>query len=160
MAVNDDDCRCSLPLPVSDEGLKDVCEKPNVSEFEPESPLPLTGFIAFARLCQILGSIHGLQSPSRIAKLKTKKGSQKLMQSVKRLDYSLSHWLENAPDSIRFAAKYISTSSPYTRRDPQLIGINLSSMDCGPNMTMSAIMFIVHAGSLLNLYRFESNRCI
>lgn len=105
MAAHDSDCLCALPLPVADEDLLSACQDAGPSISQPVSTLPLTGFLAFARLCQISGKVQRLHSPSRLAGLGTPGEARRTSKLVMNLDKSLSEWLSSLPDEIRFAAK-------------------------------------------------------
>lgn len=59
------------------------------------------------------------------------------MAQVASYDKSLGTWLEGLSDEIRFSANALG-------------GGAVGSVD----LTMCVIIFIVHAGSLLNLYRY------
>lgn len=134
MAAQDADCHCELPLDVSDDELDSMCR---ASQSSPQNTraatTPMTGFLAYARLCQIGGKIQQLYSPSRIRDIAIPGKAKKFLRSVASLDKSLNEWLASLPDEIRFSA---------------------NALERGPNLTMCVIMFIVHAGSLLNLYRY------
>ncbi|KAH7145685.1 fungal-specific transcription factor domain-containing protein, partial [Dactylonectria estremocensis] len=132
MAAHDTDWRCALPLAVADEELEKACEHPALLLHREASTLPLSGFLAFAQLCHISGKVQSLHSPSRLASLGTPEGASRHMIYVAKLDKSLNEWLTSLPDQIRFSA---------------------NTLERGPNLTMCVILFIVHAGSLLNLYR-------
>ncbi|KAJ3543343.1 hypothetical protein NM208_g3627 [Fusarium decemcellulare] len=137
MAANDSDCCCALPLPVADEELEAASSQPVIFDERPTSALPLSGFLAFARLCQIFGRIQSLQAPSQIASLGTTEGQRRMAKLAKRIEEALEHWLTSLPDDIRFSA---------------------NNLDRGLNLTMCVIVFVIHAGSLVNLYRTFSNR--
>ncbi|KAI9148822.1 transcriptional regulatory protein [Paramyrothecium foliicola] len=132
LAAHDADCRSELPLAVADDELEHACAHPESLRNRPASALPLSGFLAFARLCRISGKIQRLHSPSRIADSTKPEKVAQLTRAVAAVDKSLNDWLNDLPDEIRFSANHL---------------------DRGPNLTMCVIMFIVHAGSLLNLYR-------
>ncbi|KAH8668463.1 fungal-specific transcription factor domain-containing protein [Xylariales sp. PMI_506] len=132
MAAHDADCHCDLPLDIDDDHLEEKAEVP-LSGSQPRSgTTPMTGFLAFARLCRIGGKIQELYSPSRIRETAVRGKTRRFLRSVAALDKALNEWLVGLPDAIRFSA---------------------NALDRGPNLTMCVIMFIVHAGSLLNLYR-------
>lgn len=111
MAAHDTDWRCSLPLAVADEELESACGRPEILIHRQASTLPLSGFLAFARLCHISGKIQSLHSPSRMADLGTPEGAKRHMKSVAKLDESLNEWLTSLPDEIRFSAKYVYMST-------------------------------------------------
>jgi hypothetical protein len=106
---------------------------------------PLTGFIAFARLCRIAGKIQRLGSPSSLVNLvriqgdaaTTAKKARIMAARVVTHDKSLRGWLDTLPDSIRFSANNESSAAD-TESDPSLV--------------MCVIVFMMHSGSLLSLY--------
>ncbi|KFA45317.1 hypothetical protein S40293_11245 [Stachybotrys chartarum IBT 40293] len=102
---------------------------------EPSSS-PLTGFLAFTQLCHIGGKIQKLHSPSRMRRLRDPRKFEQFLRSVASLQKLLDKWLAELPDEIRFSA---------------------NTTEQGPNLTMCVIMFIVHSGSLLNLYQLLSS---
>jgi hypothetical protein len=132
MAAQDADCYCELPLDVGDDELDALCHARHESPQQTEATTPMTGFLAFARLCHIGGKIQQLYSPLRIRDITVPGKAKSFIRSVMSLDKSLNEWLAGLPDEIRFSA---------------------NDLDRGPNLTMCVIMFIVHSGSLLNLYR-------
>jgi hypothetical protein len=160
-AVDDRDCACDLPWDLSDEDLQRQCraqaqaqaharsarsaaDPPSVTSIDPPLPpppsSPMTGFIAFARLCRIAGKIQRLGSPSSLLGLSASSGNNKarlLAARVVALDRDLREWLDNLPDSIRFSANQ---------------EINAAGPGSDPSLVMCVIIFMMHAGSLLNLY--------
>ncbi|CAG9952688.1 unnamed protein product [Clonostachys rosea f. rosea IK726] len=137
MAINDCDCCCDLPMPVADEELEAACNRATPFDDGLPATSPLSGFLAFAQLCQISGKVHSLQSPTRIASLNTPRGQKRMMALGKKLEKMLDVWLNGLPDEIRFSA---------------------NNLDHSPDLTMCIILFVVHAGSLLDLYRTFTNR--
>jgi hypothetical protein len=135
LVAQDADCHCELPLDLSDEDLSDWCRAPSSMPQRPPGSTPMTGFIAFARLCRIGGKIQQLYSPSKIWETGNPRKARRYLRRVASLDKALDEWLAGLPDEIRFSA---------------------NTPERGPNLTMCVIMFIVHAGSLLNLYRYFS----
>ncbi|KAK9777755.1 putative Transcription factor domain-containing protein [Seiridium cardinale] len=132
MAAQDSDCHCELPLDISDNDLEGWCRNPQQSPQQPSTSTSMTGFLAFARLCRIGGKIQQLYSPSRIREVSNPAKAKRYLRTIESLDRSLNEWLAGLPDDIRFSA---------------------NNLDRSPDLTMCVIMFIVHAGSLLNLYR-------
>ncbi|CAI6014040.1 unnamed protein product [Clonostachys chloroleuca] len=134
MAADDSDCHCDLPLDKKDEELEVYFQnaEPSVESPTMTTSSPMTGFVAFIQLCHIGGKIQKLHSPSRIRELQDAKKARKFLRSVVSLQRALDRWLAGLPDDVRFSA---------------------NATERGPNLTMCVIMFIVHAGSLLNLYR-------
>ncbi|KAH6647177.1 fungal-specific transcription factor domain-containing protein [Truncatella angustata] len=132
MAAQDADCHCELPMDISDDDLDTWCRDPGHPPQNPQASTLMTGFLAFARLCRIGGKIQQLYSPLRIRELSDPTKAKRYLRTIGALDKKLNEWLASLPDDIRFSA---------------------NDMDRGPNLTMCVIMFIVHAGSLLNLYR-------
>ena len=143
MAAHDEDCYCEIPYNLSDEEL-DACsrqQRPSDAATQlhsVHSSPPTTGFLAFARLCRIASKIQQLSSPRRIRELASSnpKKARKFVTRVSALDTALRTWLESLPDDIRFSAN-----------------MSEQNIERNPHLTMCAIIFIVHAGSLLNLYR-------
>lgn len=133
MVAQDTDCHCELPLDLSDDDVDRQCQNTQQIPRGASGSTPMTGFLAFARLCRIGGKIQQLYSPSRIRAISKPSKAKKLLRNIVSLDRSLNEWLASLPDEIRFSA---------------------NNMARGPNLTMCVIMFIVHAGSLLNLYRW------
>lgn len=107
MAINDCDCCCDLPMPVADEELEAACNRATPFDDGLPATSPLSGFLAFAQLCQISGKVHSLQSPTRIASLNTPRGQKRMMALGKKLEKMLDVWLNGLPDEIRFSAKYV-----------------------------------------------------
>lgn len=134
MAADDADCHCDLPLDKKDEELEVYFQnaEPSVESPTMTTSSPMPGFVAFIQLCHIGGKIQKLHSPSRIRELQDAKKARKFLRSVVSLQRALDRWLAGLPDDVRFSA---------------------NATERGPNLTMCVIMFIVHAGSLLNLYR-------
>ncbi|KAF5007384.1 hypothetical protein FDECE_6270 [Fusarium decemcellulare] len=138
MAADDEDCYCDIPQSLSDEALE-ACQQdghpPQTPQVETSSPM--MPFVAFAQLCRIGGRIQRLYSPSGIMRLRDPKNAKRFLHSVESLQKLLDKWLADLPDDIRFSANVPNH---------------------GPNLTMCVIMFIAHAGFLLNLYQlFSSN---
>lgn len=143
MAAQDEDCDCELPLNMSDENLSSHCRQQSATVID-DSP-PTTGFIAFARLCRIAGKIQQLNSPRRLRELASA-SPEKVRSFVSRVvahDKALRCWLESLPDEIRFSAN-----------TPE------RNLEGSPHLTMCVIIFIIHAGSLLNIYRLVFLRLV
>lgn len=144
MAVDDKDCCCELPLDVSDEALERYCQDSSRDARVLHDALPpLTGFLAFARLCQISVRIQQLGSPLRLRKLASPnlQKTRKYLSRVASLDQALRNWLETLPDSVRFSANAVDQRAGGDSR-----------------LVMCVIIFILHAGSLLNLFRLVHPR--
>ncbi|KFA71066.1 hypothetical protein S40288_05515 [Stachybotrys chartarum IBT 40288] len=138
MAADDSECYCELPKSIGDDDLENylhVAKTAEESLSEPSSS-PLTGFLAFTQLCHIGGKIQKLHSPSRMRRLRDPRKFEQFLRSVASLQKLLDKWLAELPDEIRFSA---------------------NTTEQGPNLTMCVIMFIVHSGSLLNLYQLLSS---
>lgn len=143
MAAQDEDCYCELPLNMSDDELEFYSRLPRLPSTWPQSrssasPCPTTGFLAFARLCRIAGKIRQLNSPRRVREVASASPgkSRRFRARVDAHDRALRSWMESLPDSVRF-----SGSAPG------------GGAEGYPHSTMGVIIFVVHAGSLLNLYR-------
>ena len=139
-AVRDEDCYCEMPLDMNDEDLDSTCRQrgsktPNNPDGKPSL---MTGFLAFSRLCRIAGKIQQLNSPRNIQNLATGDPgkAQRFVNRVVAHDRMLRSWLDSLPDDIRFSANTADWN-----------------LDGNPHLTMCVVMFILHAGSLLNLYR-------
>lgn len=136
MAAHDEDCQCQLPISIGDDSLEDFYQNittPHSSTPQPTgSPSPLDGFLQLSQLCQIAGEIHRLHSPAKLLGLKDPRKAREFLRSVESLQHSLDDWLASIPGGINLAE---------------------DAAKRGPNLTMHVVMFIVHAGSLLNLYR-------
>lgn len=120
---------------MNDEDLESTSRR---QPFKPTSP-QTTGFLAFVRLCRIAGKIQQIHSPRTVRRL-ANAGPEKLERFTNRVlahDRLLKTWLDGLPDDIRFSANTAEWD-----------------LDGSPHLTMCVIMFIVHAGSLLNLYRY------
>jgi hypothetical protein len=142
-AARDEDCRCSLPANLRDEQyLAFVTDQPgpsNLNSSKHTGDKPLTGFLAFARLCRIAGKCESLNSPSR-TRILASTNPQKLRRYVakaRRCEKVLENWLANLSDDFRFSANAVDNDHPQT-----------------PELTMCVIAFIMHAGLLLNMYRY------
>lgn len=141
MAAHDEDCDWELPLNMSDEQLERQFGSPNSQEptyISPLDPPSITGFLAFTRLCRISGKIQQLGTPHRLRELTSSDAtrSARFLTRVSAYDRSLQDWIDNLPDSIRFSADKASNET-----------------SGGQDLIMCIVSFIVHAGSLLNLYR-------
>jgi hypothetical protein len=155
-AVDDRDCACDLPYDLGDEELQQQCsaqaqalattDPGSMGSMEAPSTTssPITGFIAFARLCRIAGKIQRLGSPSALIRLSATqksdvaaKRARSLSRGVATLDRALHEWLDNLPDSIRFSANNESEGA---------------SPGSNPNLVMCVIIFMMHSSSLLTLY--------
>jgi hypothetical protein len=140
-AAQDEDCRCALPANRRDEEVIAFCtnqEKPIDLEVSQRiEDQPLTGFLAFSRLCCIAGRCESLGSLSRTCDLNISNPStmRRYMSKAHACDKALQAWLESLPDEFRFSANSLDTD--YSR---------------SPGFTMCVIAFIVHGGSLLKMY--------
>lgn len=143
MAVHDEDCYCEMPLNMSDDLLEQY-SRALIQRAGPNHPIPseqsspLSGFLAFARLCRITGRIQRLNSPHSIRRLASTSPSKarRFVSRVAAYDRSLRAWLESLPEDVRFSASRLEGGA-----------------EQNGSLAMCAIIFIVHAGSLLNLYR-------
>ncbi|PYH91570.1 hypothetical protein BO71DRAFT_385349 [Aspergillus ellipticus CBS 707.79] len=87
---------------------------------------PMAGFLAFTRLCKIAAQIHRLHSSKPIDQ------HVRRMDDISALGAELETWLRELPNYLRSSANHSKA---------------------GPNMAMCAIIFILHSGSVINLYR-------
>lgn len=141
MAAHDEDCDWELPLNMSDEQLErhfGSSNAQNSTYISPLDPPSITGFLAFTRLCRVSGKIQQLGTPHRLRELTScdSSRSDRFIARVSAYEQSLKDWLDNLPDSIRFSANKAGGES-----------------SGGQDLIMCVVSFIVHAGSLLNLYR-------
>lgn len=140
-AAQDEDCRCALPVNMRDKGMLAFCTNPqgplNLGVSQRIEDLPLTGFIAFSRLCSIAGRCESLSSLSstRNLTLSDRLKVRRYMSKAHPCDKALQGWLESLPDEFRFSANALDDD--YSR---------------SPGFTMCVIAFIVHGGSLLKMY--------
>lgn len=137
-AAQDEDCLCALPVNCSDERILAFCVDQQGPIGQTIEDQPLTGFLAFSRLCCIAGRCESLDSPSRIRDLHSSDPSKvrRYIFKARACDKDLHAWLESLPDEFRFSANALDTD--YSR---------------SPGFTMCVVAFIVHGGSLLKMYR-------
>ena len=160
MAAQDEDCYCELPLNLDDEELEyhstQMKQQPSSNMGIPysNSPTPVAplrqpaeGFLAFARLIHIAGKIRRLNSPRAVRELASTDQAKvsKFVRRVIARDRLLAAWSESLPDSLRFSPDPtgkggIGSNGPFSNGDLRA--------------TMAIIIFIIHAGSQLNLYRY------
>ncbi|KAK2764158.1 hypothetical protein CKAH01_15835 [Colletotrichum kahawae] len=145
MTVQDDDCDCELPLDMKDEDfepyyLKSRTQHPAKVDIPSEGPCIMSGFLAFARLSRLAGKIQHLNSPLSLRNLASADSTktQRFLSRVDTYDQALRNWLASLPPHIQFSANSMERSPG---GDPALV--------------MCVIIFILHAGSLLNLYRLR-----
>ncbi|KAL4820694.1 fungal-specific transcription factor domain-containing protein [Aspergillus spinulosporus] len=128
------DCLMSTCLgrPMASDESDCCCELPQL----PSPSSPMTGFLAFTRLCRIAARVHRFYSSNRIrgrdATLATGEDWSALLPILNGFVRELDEWLQELPNEIRFSA-------------------NLTQN--GPNLTMCVIVFILHSGTIMNLYR-------
>ncbi|KAL3291599.1 fungal specific transcription factor domain-containing protein [Colletotrichum asianum] len=143
MAVQDDDCDCELPMDMKDEDFEPYYLKSRTYhaakvDIPSEGPCIMSGFLAFARLSRLAGKIQHLNSPLNLRKVASADSAktQRFLSRVDTYDQALRNWLASLPPHIQFSANSMEKSPG---GDPALV--------------MCVIIFILHAGSLLNLYR-------
>lgn len=148
MAVHDNDCDCELPLDKKDEDFephhtKSKPNRPPKADIQSDGPCIMSGFLAFARLSRLAGKIQHLNSPLNLRKLASADSdkTQSFLSRVDTYDQALRNWLASLPPHIQFSANSMEKSPG---GDPALV--------------MCVIIFVLHAGSLLNLYRYISLR--
>lgn len=139
MGVEDSDCDCEMPLDMDDDELEAYCrEIPHLRPPQPVGTSRLSGFIAFSRLCSILGKIVRCMNPLKMHRGRKRHAAERLNKQIKLaeiLDVELAKWSKAVPDSIKFSA-------------------NNMDLDSGsPHLTMCVILYIVHAGCVINLHR-------
>ncbi|KAJ5652989.1 hypothetical protein N7507_010415 [Penicillium longicatenatum] len=137
MSTNEYDCCCDLPVDLSNEDLErfGVPAPGDPASFATTAVTssPLTGFLAFTRLCKIATRVHRMHSSNRT------RGDDvpahdwtHLQPTVDILIRELDEWLQALPNDIRFSANVAQN---------------------GPNLTMCVIVFILHSATIMNLYR-------
>ncbi|KAL4968012.1 transcription factor domain-containing protein [Aspergillus stella-maris] len=135
MATDEADCCCDLPFDISNEDLE-TYGPPNPSPSHLPRSSPMTGFLAFTRLCRIAARVHRFYSSNRIrgrdGLVTGNEDWSTLLPTLDGFVRELDDWLQELPDGIRFSA-------------------NMSQS--GPGLTMCVIVFILHAGTVMNLYR-------
>ncbi|RDW74926.1 hypothetical protein BP6252_06068 [Coleophoma cylindrospora] len=136
VAVEDADCDCEIPLDLDDDELAAHCRI--LPEQRPTTigPSRMSGFIAFSRLCQISAKIVRAMNPLKSRRKRRKNTTEKAnaQKLVDSFDLELVGWLQSIPDSIKFSANSMDAES-------------------GPDLTWCVILYIVHAGCLINLHR-------
>jgi hypothetical protein len=140
-AAQDADCRCALPVNRRDEEVLPLCtdrrEPKDLEVSQQIEDQPLTGFLAFSRLCRIAGRCESLGTQPHTRDLTPSNPSRMhyYMSKAHACDKALQAWLQSLPDEFRFSANALDTD--YSR---------------SPGFTMCVIAFIVHGGSLLKMY--------
>ncbi|KAL0776089.1 hypothetical protein CaCOL14_007376 [Colletotrichum acutatum] len=101
----------------------------------------MSGFLAFAKLCQLAGKIQEFSSPLKLQKIASADAEKthKFLARVDAHDQALRKWLESLPGDIQFSANRKNKSHG-----------DISMVHC-------VITFFLHAGSLINLYRYFLN---
>lgn len=143
MAIEDADCDCEIPLDMDDSELEIFCRSNNTRNASlrrsvscTPSSSGLSGFLSLLRLCQISGKIT--RSVNYVHLKQNRKEYKKAAESMRlarELDLELESWLKTVPDPIT----YLASSA---RSD--------SSGDA--HLTMYIIIYIVHAGCVINLH--------
>ncbi|KAJ5113982.1 hypothetical protein N7456_002516 [Penicillium angulare] len=132
MAADVAHCCCDLPTNISNEDLEQGCGPNDQSNSSLSSPM--AGFIAFTQLCKIAAEVHRFHSSFRLRSRNASNTSMKeALPTVNILIRELDNWLQELPDEIKFSA---------------------NSLQRGPNLTMSVVVFILHSATIMNLYRF------
>lgn len=144
MAVQDDDCDCELPRDEKDEDFEPKYTKskphhPPKADLPSDGPCIMSGFLAFARLSRLAGKIQHLNSRLNLRNLASADSGkvQRFLSRVDTHDQALRNWLASLPPHIQFSANSMEKSPG---GDPALV--------------MCVIIFVLHAGSLLSLYRY------
>lgn len=152
MAVQDEDCDCELPLDKRGEDfepqyMKSKVHHPPKADIPSDGPCIMSGFLALARLSRLAGKIQHLTSPLKLRKIASADpdNSQKFLSRVDKYDQALRKWLASLPPHIQFSANSMEKSPG---GDPALV--------------MCVITFVLHAGSILSLYRYIylANSCM
>ncbi|KAL4811147.1 fungal-specific transcription factor domain-containing protein [Aspergillus unguis] len=140
MAADEADCCCDLPFDISNDYLEQF-GVPKDQDPVPSASSPMTGFLAFTRLCRIAARVHKFYSSTRIRAgardgATVSDGSScswtTLLPTLDIFVRDLDEWLQNLPNEICFSANMAQS---------------------GPNLTMCVIVFILHSGTIMNLYR-------
>ncbi|KAK1635549.1 fungal-specific transcription factor domain-containing protein [Colletotrichum phormii] len=141
LAVQDEDCHCELPLDVRDEDIVSGIKSQRTID-EEAMMSPMSGFLAFARLCRLAGKIQEFSSPLKLRKIASADADKthRFLARVDAHDQALRKWLESLPGEIQFSAN----------RKNKKHG-DISMVHC-------VITFFLHAGSLINLYRYSALR--
>ncbi|KAL4868573.1 hypothetical protein BDV12DRAFT_197098 [Aspergillus spectabilis] len=109
------------------------CGLPEERHYQPLSSSPMTGFLAFTRLCRIAARTHRFYSSNRIRSRDTLIDDwASRLPTIDLFVRELDDWLRELPNEIRFSANITQS---------------------GPNLTMCVIVFILHSGTIMNLYR-------
>lgn len=134
MATEDGDCHCALPVLLTDDEL---ARYPSATS--PTSPSqtkfsvhPLTGFIAFCGLCRVAGRIQKLEVSSHVRPSQTVRDHERILRSVQKLQRNLAQWQNSLPREF-----FPSSQAKLT----------------GSSMTLSVLVSVVYAGSMLNIHR-------
>ncbi|KXH25930.1 hypothetical protein CSAL01_04484 [Colletotrichum salicis] len=140
LAVQDEDCHCELPSDVRDEDIVSGIKSQGAID-EEATMSPMSGFLAFARLCRLAGKIQEFSSPLKLRKIASANADKthRFLARVDAHDQALRKWLESLPGEIQFSAN----------RNNKKHG-DISMVHC-------VITFFLHAGSLINLYRYFLN---
>ncbi|KAG7048231.1 Zn(II)2Cys6 transcription factor [Colletotrichum scovillei] len=140
LAVKDEDCYCELPLDVCDEDVMSGI-KSGHAVGEEATTSPMSGFLAFAKLCQLAGKIQDFSSPLKLQKVASADAEKthRFLARVDAHDQALRKWLESLPGEIQFSANRKNKSHG-----------DISMVHC-------VITFFLHAGSLISLYRYFLN---
>ncbi|RDW94073.1 uncharacterized protein DSM5745_01395 [Aspergillus mulundensis] len=136
MATDEADCCCDLPFDISNEDLEHgIPPAPSINSHLSSTSSPMTGFLALTRLCRIAARVHRFYSSNRIRGRDSTLSDDwtHLLPTLDGFVRELDEWLQKLPNEIRFSA-------------------NLTQS--GPNLTMCVIVFILHSGTIMNLYRF------
>ncbi|KXH37286.1 hypothetical protein CNYM01_01299 [Colletotrichum nymphaeae SA-01] len=139
-SVKDEDCYCELPLDVRDEDVMPGIKSGHAVD-EEATTSPMSGFLAFAKLCQLAGKIQEFSSPLKLRKIASADAEKthRFLARVDAHDQALRKWLESLPEEIQFSANRKNKSHG-----------DISMVHC-------VITFFLHAGSLINLYRYFLN---
>ncbi|KAK7447991.1 hypothetical protein Landi51_06794 [Colletotrichum acutatum] len=140
LAIQDSDCHCGLPSDVRDEDVMSGIKNRHAVD-EEATTSPMSGFLAFAKLCQLAGKIQEFSSPLKLQKIASADAEKthKFLARVDAHDQALRKWLESLPGDIQFSANRKNKSHG-----------DISMVHC-------VITFFLHAGSLINLYRYFLN---
>ncbi|KAK0373625.1 hypothetical protein CLIM01_08996 [Colletotrichum limetticola] len=140
LAVKDEDCYCELPLDVRDEDVMSGIKSGHAVDVEATTS-SMSGFLAFAKLCRLAGKIQEFSSPLNLQKIASADAERthRFLARVDAHDQALRKWLESLPGEIQFSANRKNKSHG-----------DISMVHC-------VITFFLHAGSLINLYRYFLN---
>ena len=148
MAANDNDCCCTLPLPLCDEALVRFYEQDESLDLQSSCTLTLSGFLALISLCKISGQVQSLQAPSEMKDLGTRTGKERIRKLALNQEKILEEWLRDLPEELRSIDKYAVFMLYWyiTNHDDRIVNKKTSS-------ELSVQALVIHAGTMITLYQ-------